>query len=82
MPAPWLCAALLLVGASPCVAGSKQYDAGSKRFGYCDVTDEASVGAVFDQIAKTWGRLDFVVHAIAFSDKEELKVLCISADNI
>jgi len=41
MPAPWLRAALLLVGASPCVAGSKQYDAGSKRFGYCDVTDEA-----------------------------------------
>jgi enoyl-[acyl-carrier protein] reductase I len=39
----------------------------------CDVTDEASVGAVFDEIAKTWGRLDFVVHAIAFSDKEELK---------
>ena len=39
----------------------------------CDVTDEASVGAVFDEIAKTWGRLDFVVHAIAFSDKEELQ---------
>lgn len=39
----------------------------------CDVTDEASVGAVFDEIAKTWGRLDFVVHAIAFSDKDELK---------
>ncbi len=39
----------------------------------CDVTDEVSVGAVFDEIAKTWGRLDFVVHAIAFSDKEELK---------
>jgi enoyl-[acyl-carrier protein] reductase I len=39
----------------------------------CDVTDEASVGAVFDEIGKTWGRLDFVVHAIAFSDKEELK---------
>jgi len=39
----------------------------------CDVTDETSVGAVFDEIGKTWGRLDFVVHAIAFSDKEELK---------
>lgn len=39
----------------------------------CDVTDEASVSAVFDEIAKTWGRLDFVVHAIAFSDKDELK---------
>ena len=39
----------------------------------CDVTDEASVAGVFDQISKSWGRLDFVVHAIAFSDKDELK---------
>jgi enoyl-[acyl-carrier protein] reductase I len=39
----------------------------------CDVTDEASVAGVFEEIKKTWGRLDFVVHAIAFSDKEELK---------
>lgn len=39
----------------------------------CDVTDEASVDAVFDTLAKRWGRLDFVVHAIAYSDKEELK---------
>ncbi len=39
----------------------------------CDVTDEASLDGVFDEIKKTWGRLDFVVHAIAFSDKEELK---------
>ncbi len=39
----------------------------------CDVTDEASVASVFEAIEKTWGRLDFVVHAIAFSDKDELK---------
>ena len=39
----------------------------------CDVTDEASVDAVFDRLAAEWGRLDFVVHAVAFSDREELK---------
>ena len=38
----------------------------------CDVTDMTSIDAVFAVIAKVWGRLDFVVHAIAFSDKEEL----------
>ncbi|HEV3178298.1 MAG TPA: enoyl-ACP reductase FabI [Stellaceae bacterium] len=39
----------------------------------CDVTNEASVSAVFAALAERWGRLDFLVHAIAFSDKEELK---------
>jgi enoyl-[acyl-carrier protein] reductase I len=39
----------------------------------CDVTDMASVDAVFDAIAEKWGKLDFVIHAIAYSDKEELK---------
>jgi len=39
----------------------------------CDVEDEASVKAVFDAIADKWGSLDFIVHAIAFSDKSELK---------
>ncbi len=39
----------------------------------CDVTDEASIDAVFAELEKQWGGLDFVVHAIAFSDKEELK---------
>ncbi|MDP9196601.1 MAG: enoyl-ACP reductase FabI [Pseudomonadota bacterium] len=38
----------------------------------CDVTDMASVDAVFEKVQKTWGSLDFVVHAIAFSDKNEL----------
>ncbi len=38
----------------------------------CDVTDEASVDAVFETLKEAWGSLDFVVHAIAFSDKSEL----------
>jgi enoyl-[acyl-carrier protein] reductase I len=38
----------------------------------CDVTDMASLDAAFAAIDKAWGRLDFVVHAIAFSDKDEL----------
>ena len=37
-----------------------------------DVTDEASMEAAFAMIADRWGKLDFVVHAIAFSDKSEL----------
>jgi enoyl-[acyl-carrier protein] reductase I len=39
----------------------------------CDVTDEASIDAVFAELEKTWGKLDFLLHAIAFSDKSELK---------
>ena len=39
----------------------------------CDVTDMASVDSVFDTLEKEWGKLDFVIHAIAFSDKAELK---------
>ena len=39
----------------------------------CDVTDEASMDEVFSKLAKKWGKLDFVLHAIAYSDKEELK---------
>ena len=38
----------------------------------CDVTDMSSVDQVFAEIEKTWGNLDFVVHAIAYADKEEL----------
>lgn len=38
----------------------------------CDVTDESSIDAVFKTIEEKWGSLDFVVHAIAFSDKNEL----------
>ena len=39
----------------------------------CDVTDSKSLDAVFDTLRERWGKLDFVVHAIAFSDKEQLK---------
>lgn len=40
--------------------------------GHCDVTDEASLDAVFNAIEERWGKIDFLVHAIAFSDKDEL----------
>jgi enoyl-[acyl-carrier protein] reductase I len=40
--------------------------------GHCDVTDGATIDAVFDEVGKLWGSLDFVVHCIAFSDKDEL----------
>ena len=39
----------------------------------CDVEDLASVDHVFDTLREKWGRLDFLVHAIGFSDKNELK---------
>jgi len=39
----------------------------------CDVTDDAELDNTFAQIEKRWGRLDFVVHAIAYSNKDELK---------
>jgi enoyl-[acyl-carrier protein] reductase I len=45
---------------------------GSRLVLPCDVTDTASMDAVFETLAKTWGRLDFMVHAIAFADKAEL----------
>lgn len=38
----------------------------------CDVTDTGSMDAVFETLAQKWGRLDFMVHAIAFADKAEL----------
>jgi enoyl-[acyl-carrier protein] reductase I len=39
----------------------------------CDVTDDASIDGTFAALKQAWGSLDFVVHAIAFSDKDELK---------
>lgn len=39
----------------------------------CDVTNPASIEAVFTTLKEKWGGLDFIVHAIAFSDKDELK---------
>jgi len=39
----------------------------------CDVTDQGSLDFLFEALAKVWGELDFVVHAVAFSDREQLK---------
>jgi enoyl-[acyl-carrier protein] reductase I len=39
----------------------------------CDVGDEASIDALFDGLKARWGKLDFLVHAIGFSDKNELR---------
>ena len=51
--------------------------------GHCDVTDDASIDAVFGEVARLWGKLDFIVHCIAFSDKDELtgRYIDTSADN-
>ena len=45
---------------------------GADVVGHCDVTDASTIDAVFDTLAKNWGTIDFVVHCIAFSDKDEL----------
>lgn len=45
---------------------------GGHVVGHCDVTDSATIDAVFAEIEALWGKLDFVVHCIAFSDKDEL----------
>ncbi len=39
----------------------------------CDVTNDGAVDETFDELAKHWDKIDFVLHAIAYSDKEELK---------
>ena len=46
---------------------------GSKIIVPCDVSDLNSVDNVFDEIKNTWGSLDFIVHALAFSDRRELQ---------
>ncbi|MCM2343417.1 MAG: enoyl-ACP reductase FabI [Alphaproteobacteria bacterium] len=51
---------------------------GSKMVLPCDVTDDAALDAVFTAIEKEWGKIDFVVHAIAFSDKNELDGLYVN----
>ena len=48
---------------------------GAKLVVSCDVEDSASVAATFKALEDAWGGLDFVVHAIGFSDKNELKGL-------
>ncbi|MGI6245364.1 MAG: enoyl-ACP reductase FabI [Pseudochelatococcus sp.] len=45
---------------------------GAHVVGHCDVTAPETIDAVFAEIERLWGGLDFLVHAIAFSDKDEL----------
>jgi enoyl-[acyl-carrier protein] reductase I len=45
---------------------------GATVVGHCDVTDAATIDTVFAEVDKLWGGLDFLVHCIAFSDKDEL----------
>jgi enoyl-[acyl-carrier protein] reductase I len=47
-------------------------DLDAKVVGDCDVTDTNALNAVFQEIARSWGTLDFVVHCVAFSDKDQL----------
>lgn len=46
---------------------------GSNVIVQCDVEDETSMANVIDQSVSAWGSIDFIVHAIAYSDKQELK---------
>ncbi len=73
-----------LAGAGAELAFTYQGDALKKRVeplaaelnahvvGHCDVTDGASIDAVFAETKRLWGGLDFLVHCIAFADKDEL----------
>lgn len=45
---------------------------GARVVGHCDVTESATIDAVFDVLAADWGSIDFVVHCVAFSDKDQL----------
>ncbi|MCA1489597.1 MULTISPECIES: enoyl-ACP reductase FabI [Sinorhizobium/Ensifer group] len=45
---------------------------GAFMAGHCDVTDLSTIDAVFSTCEEKWGKIDFVVHAVAFSDKDEL----------
>ena len=56
---------------------------GGTVFGDCDVSNSASIDRVFAEITDKWGKLDFVVHAIGFSDKNELtgRYVDTSSDN-
>jgi enoyl-[acyl-carrier protein] reductase I len=58
-------------------------EVGGLVVGHCDVTEPATIDAAFDAVRKAWGSLDFVVHAIAFSDKDELdgRYVDTTADN-
>src|ERR1700726_2268466 len=55
---------------------------GGLLLGHCDVTDPSTIDAAFEVLKEKWGKIDFVVHAIAFSDKDQLdgRYLQTSAD--
>jgi len=46
---------------------------GSKLILPCDVCDDDNIAAVFQSLKKEWGQVDFIVHAIGYSNKDELK---------
>src|SRR6202008_3024122 len=54
-----------------------------RPLGHCDVTEPSTIDSVFDLLREKWGKIDFVVHAIAFSDKDQLdgRYLETTADN-
>jgi Enoyl-[acyl-carrier-protein] reductase (NADH) len=45
---------------------------GGKIVGHCDVTEPETIDAVFKEVEKLWGTIDFIVHCIAYADKDEL----------
>ena len=47
-------------------------EVGGLVVGHCDVTEAATIEAAFAAVAAAWGSLDFLVHAVAFSDKDQL----------
>src|SRR5207249_7647218 len=56
---------------------------GGRVLGHCDVTEPATIDSVFAAAGDAWGTLDFLVHAIAFSDREQLsgRYIDTTADN-
>src|SRR5271166_2096567 len=58
-------------------------DVGGLLMGHCDVTQPATMDAVFSAVEEKWGGIDFLVHAIAFSDKDQLdgRYVDTTADN-
>src|SRR6201987_351596 len=58
-------------------------DIGGRVLGHCAVTEPATIDAVFEVLKQQWGKIDFVVHAIAFSDKDQLdgRYIETTADN-
>ena len=56
---------------------------GGHVVGHCDVTEFATIDSVFAEVGRLWGGLDFLVHAIAFSDKDQLdgRYIDTTADN-